>query len=243
MTASDYAAALRVRVASLTPKEHAADILRRVHEAKALDMADREPLLKLIEGEFMHVNPVHVPGEVCPYRLTDKGRRALGTWLRRQAAGGEGESTQGTAEGPPSPAQPEGGQDDPPWQDAVSVLVEVVDTAAPAASAVAAKAEAIKKPKPAPKGKAKKPKERPALVVPGEIVQCPECAAEVCTVEKPIDGGPIIAPSYFGNWLQPAPSAVQGLPFRCKCGAAWCERKFPVLRVHILGRGWVEGGK
>lgn len=52
-------------------------VLIRVSRGQALSNADREAVLSLVSGGFMHSNPVHIPGEVCPYRLTDRGRAAL----------------------------------------------------------------------------------------------------------------------------------------------------------------------
>lgn len=210
-------------------REHGVDILQRVHEGRALCSADREPLLKLIEAEFMHVNPVHVPGEVCPYRLTDKGRGALRKIAR-----------EGLQPGQEAPAEPAPETDPaPPLEEATAPELE-------AAPPIEAPAPKPKRAKAEPKAKEAKPKGKAdkVLAAAGERICCPDCAAEVCTVKKEVKAEGFTSVVMFSDWAQDKPSAMQGMPYRCKCGAAWLERKAGKLRLHVQGRGWAtEGGK
>lgn len=209
------------------PLRPSVDVLQRVSEGRPLCNADGPVVRQLVAGEYMHSNPVHVPGEVCPYRLTDKGRRALATALRRAASPEGQQAPEDQDAGPPWAVQ---GQDAPPEYPPPVYAPEAPKPEAPKAAPAKAKA-----------GKSK-PKAAALLADVGAVVTCPQCAAQLCEVAKPIDGGPIVAPSYFRAYTQAPPSSLEGLPFRCQCGAAWCERKYPKLRLH-LEDGWVEGGK
>ena len=60
-----------------TPDSAALNVLSRVHRKQAISNANKEAVLFLVRGGYMHSNPVHVASEVCPYQLTDAGRAAL----------------------------------------------------------------------------------------------------------------------------------------------------------------------
>jgi len=60
-----------------TPDSAALNVLARVQRRQAVSNADKEAVLFLVRGGYMHSNPVHVASEVCPYQLTDAGRAAL----------------------------------------------------------------------------------------------------------------------------------------------------------------------
>jgi hypothetical protein len=52
-------------------------VLQRVSRGEALCNADRAEVITLTQAGLMSSTPTFTRGEVCPYRLTDEGRRAL----------------------------------------------------------------------------------------------------------------------------------------------------------------------